>query len=95
MIAVRMDRRARKIDALMHRPFTAVMQVSAERSVRLPDKIASVGGAVLIQGHLPRGCMNVIDKLESYDRARLNLQSDFMYMTTEVVGTWRASASFP
>ncbi|MDB5609173.1 MAG: hypothetical protein JWP25_6073 [Bradyrhizobium sp.] len=74
------------------RSFTAVMQLNAQGNAGLPKRIVSVGGAVEIQGHLSRACMKVIGKLEGYERERLNLQDDFVYMTTKVVGTQDRSA---
>ncbi|KRQ93833.1 hypothetical protein [Bradyrhizobium valentinum] len=69
------------------RSFTAVMQINAEFAVRLPKKIASVGGSVEIQTSLPRACLKVISGLKEYERSRLNLQDGFVFAITKVAST--------
>jgi hypothetical protein len=74
------------------RSYTAVMQINAQWNANLPKTIASAGGRVDITAGLPRACRKVIDGLKEYERERLHLQSDFVYMTTKVVSSQDRSA---
>jgi hypothetical protein len=74
------------------RSYTAVMQINAQWNANLPKNIVSAGGRVDITTGLPRACRKVIDGLKEYERERLHLQSDFVYMTTKVVSSQDRSA---
>ncbi len=74
------------------RSYTAVMQINAQWNANLPKKIISAGGRVNITTALPRAFRKVIDGLKEYERERLHLQSDFVYMTTKVVSSQDRSA---
>lgn len=68
------------------RTFMAVTQINAQVGARLPDKIMSVDGSVEIRASLPPSSLKVIQKLEGFDRQRLNLQDDFAYLIMKVKG---------
>ncbi|MBR0803396.1 hypothetical protein JQ636_07570 [Bradyrhizobium japonicum] len=68
------------------RTFTAVTQINAQAGARLPKKIMSVDGSVEIRASLPPSSLNVIRRLEGFDRQRLNLQDDFVYLIMKVKG---------
>jgi hypothetical protein len=72
--------------------YIAVMQVNAQRNANLPKKIVSADGRVDITTALPRSCQKVIDSLKDYERERLHLQDDFVYMTATVVSSQERSA---
>jgi hypothetical protein len=74
------------------RSYTAVMQINAQWNANLPKTIVSAGGRVDIMTGLPRACRKVIDDLKEYERERLHLQNDFVYMTTKVVSSQDRSA---
>jgi hypothetical protein len=74
------------------RSYTAVMQINARWNANLPKNIVSTGGRVDITSGLPRMCRKVIDGLKEYERERLHLQDDFVYMTTKVVSSQDRSA---
>lgn len=68
------------------RTFMAVTQINAQVGARLPDKIMSDDGSVEIRASLPPSSLKVIQKLEGFDRQRLNLQDDFAYLVMKVKG---------
>lgn len=74
------------------RSYTAVMQINAQWNANLPKNIVSAGGRVGITSGLPRMCRKVIDGLKEYERERLHLHGDFVYMTTKVVSSQDRSA---
>ncbi len=74
------------------RSYTAVMQINAQWNANLPKTIVSTGGRVNIASRLPPVCRRVIDGLKEYERERLHLQSEFVYMTTKVVSSQDRSA---
>jgi len=74
------------------RLFTAVAQINAQTGARLPDKIVSVDGRIEIRRTLPPSCIKVINKLEDYERSRLNLQDDFVYLTVKLKSRSERSA---
>lgn len=74
------------------RSFTAAAQINVQESARLPEKILAIDRPVEIRRALPPSCTRVINKLEDYERSRLNLQSDFVYLTTKIVSGDERSA---
>ncbi|WP_128935487.1 hypothetical protein [Bradyrhizobium zhanjiangense] len=66
------------------RSFMAVTQVNAQAAARLPNKIMSVDGSVEIRARLPPSSLRVIQKLDGFDRQRLNLHDDFAYLVMKV-----------
>ena len=72
--------------------FTAVAQINAKIGARLPQKIMSVDGLVEIRPSLPRPCLRVINELKDYERRRLNLQDDFVYLTVKLTSRSDRSA---
>jgi hypothetical protein len=74
------------------RSFTAVAQVNAQTAARLPEKILSVDGPVEIRSTLPPSCTKVVSKLKDYERSRLNLQDDFVYLIVKVTSSDQRAA---
>lgn len=74
------------------RSFAAVAQINAQTGAQLPGKIMSVDGPVEIRRTLPPSCLKVIKDLEAYERTRLNLQDDFVYLMVKVKSRSERSA---
>ncbi|EFI50034.1 HEPN domain-containing protein [Afipia sp. 1NLS2] len=74
------------------RSFIAVAQINAQLGAKLPKRIASIDGTIDIRASLPPLCVKVISKLDGYERSRLNLHTDFNYMTIKVTSTSERSA---
>lgn len=62
----------------------AVAQINANFSAAMPESIPSTSGPINICARLPRACSKVIGKLDGYERERLGLHGDFVYMTCKV-----------
>jgi hypothetical protein len=67
-------------------------QVNARASARLPARIPSAFGIIEIKPSLSKTEKAIIDKLEDYERRRLGLHDDFLYVTCRVAATDDRSA---
>ncbi len=74
------------------RPFFAIAQINATIAAALPKVIPSISGPIDIRTGLPRTCLKAIDELKGYERERLGLHDDFLYMTCKVKSTSERSA---
>lgn len=70
----------------------AISQINAQASACLPNKIPSPFGLIEIKRYLSKTDRTVIDKLERYERDRLALHDDFLYLTCKVTATDDRSA---
>jgi hypothetical protein len=70
----------------------AISQVNARASARLPARIPSAFGIIEIKPSLSKIEKAIIDKLEDYERHRLGLHDDFLYVTCRVAATDDRSA---
>lgn len=68
------------------RTFTAVTQINAQANAQLPGKIMSIDGPVEIKRYLPPLSSKLIQKLEGFERERLRLQDEFVYLVVKVKG---------
>jgi hypothetical protein len=69
-----------------------ISQVNAQIGAALPDKIPSPFGPIEIKRSLSKTDKTVIDKLKGYERDRLGLHDDFLYVTCDVAATDDRSA---
>lgn len=70
----------------------AAAQINVTVAAELPRKIPSIDGVIEIRTSLPTASQKVIGKLQSYERERLRLQDDFVYMTCKIAATDDRSA---
>jgi len=62
----------------------AVSQVNCSYNAGLPKKLPSIFGPIEFWQSLSKRDQSVIDKLSPYERSRLGLQDDFLYLTCRV-----------
>jgi hypothetical protein len=70
----------------------AISQVNSGLSAGLPAKIPSAFGPIEIKPSLSKTDKAVITKLEPYERSRLGLHDDFLYLSCKVATTDDRSA---
>jgi hypothetical protein len=70
----------------------AIGQINCNHNVALPRTFPSLFQAIEFRSALPRLDQSVIDKLSSRERARLELQNDFLYVTCSIKTTDERSA---
>jgi hypothetical protein len=70
----------------------AITQVNATWNAGLSRRIRSIDGPIEVLPTLPKTLQTIIGKLETYERSRLELHNDFVYMTCKVSTTDDRSA---
>lgn len=72
--------------------YFAIAQINANLSASLPSSIPSTSGPISIRTNLSKSCSKVVGELKGYERERLGLHDDFLYISCKVANTSERSA---